>query len=59
MLSLTLKKGAHVDKEMSTLKFRPLLTCDVRGRSLDVKFNVQENNVIYTSLYSFLHTIIK
>lgn len=58
MLSLTLKKGAHVDKEMSTLKFRPLLTCDVRGRSLDVKFNVQENNVI-TSLYSFLHTIIK
>ena len=58
MLSLTLKKGAHVDKEMSALKFRPLLTCDVRGRSLDVKFNVQENNVI-TSLYSFLHTIIK
>ena len=58
MLSLTLKKGAHVDKKMSTLKFRPLLTCDVRGRSLDVKFNVQENNVI-TSLYSFLHTIIK
>ena len=53
MLSLTLKKGAHVDKEMSTLKFRPLLTCDVRGRSLDVKFNVQENNVI-TSLYSLL-----
>ena len=57
MLSLTLKKGAHVDKEMSTLKFRPLLTCDV-SRSLDVKFNVQENDVM-TSLYSLLHTIIK
>ena len=57
MLSLTLKKGAHVDKEMSTLKFRPLLTCDV-SRSLAVNFNVQENNVI-TSLYSLLHTIIK
>ena len=35
------KKSTLVDKEMSTLKFRPLLTGDVSMR-LDVKFMSRE-----------------